>query len=142
MLTVFSCSNYGGSCQNYGSVLVYRGARDYDVKEFYAPELAKLVDRLEAGLGGASHVHDDVPQQCTERSYNDVVNQMYKLIAEHYNGLWYDYEACDPYGTGYVSFDEWSAGLSRVVTDLNWQAFYAALIYPEHITDDEWKVPS
>lgn len=132
-ITVFSASNYGGSCYNAGAILVWEGG-EIDAHEFIAPNLeaqhkARNGDGYEALLRRFSSRGSEWEEEVgcaaepphVARLDGEIVRMLKERVCRHRHQLAAEFAKLDRGRAGRLSVEMWAKGLESVLRlDISW----------------------
>jgi len=147
VVTIFSASNYCGTMNNYGGVMILKPNLEFEVFEHWAPELEEL-RRLEAETASATQAvatrleglkaqEDGFRNRKRKESVDsigkDVVKKVKELIVERKEDLFWFYETHDHDNTHHVSATIFWQGLRDSLGEFAEQNFQhiQRLVAPE-----------
>ena len=142
-ITIFSASNYGGTCCNTGAVLVWDEGEELCAHEFTAPTFDELrharakngmpkkggLDQLLAthssrGKLWEQHVGVSAVAPQVARMDGDIVRMLKERICRHKHELQAYFDGVDTTGKGRVSADDWAKGMMAVLhLDIPWHKY-------------------
>lgn len=135
-ITVFSASNYGGSCYNAGAILVWEGG-EIDAHEFIAPNLeaqAKarggegydaLLRRFSSrGAEWEEEVGCAAEPPHVARLDGEIVRMIKERVCRHRHQLAAEFAKLDRARAGRLTIEQWSKGLEAVLRlDISWAKY-------------------
>uniref|UniRef100_A0A7S4LIB5 Serine/threonine-protein phosphatase n=1 Tax=Eutreptiella gymnastica TaxID=73025 RepID=A0A7S4LIB5_9EUGL len=139
LVTVFSASNYCGLQGNWGGLVVFHEPGQYTFKEFMAPRLEEVMERLQPrvlakGLPRTPSrvfdiMEDDEEQAVEAQSHAVLCETLKELITKKHSELHVYYSCCPEASPGVITVMDWGLGLESVLQlDLNFEA------HLEHLT--------
>jgi len=137
-ITVFSASNYGGSCYNAGAILVWEGG-EIDAHEFIAPDLEKQNKAVqEDGMGALLKRFSSRGAEWEEevgcaaepphvaRLDGHLVVQIKERVCRHRHALAAEFAKLDKGHTGKISVEQWGDAMQKHLqmgSDVPWSRY-------------------
>jgi len=142
-ITVFSASNYGGSCYNAGAILVWENG-EIDAHEFIAPNLeaqqnaastpdgyAALLRRFSSrGSEWEEEVGCAAEPPHVARLDSEIVRMIKERICRYRHLLAAEFKKLDKGGSGKVTADQWMTAMSSCLQlpDIPWMRYQPWLV--------------
>ena len=150
-ITVFSASNYGGSCYNAGAILVWEGG-EIDAHEFIAPNLEAQGKAREAGNYDAllkrfssrgaeweEEVGCAAEPPHVARLDGEIVRMIKERVCRHRHQLMGEFQKLDRARAGRLSVEQWGKGLGSVLgLDVPWTKYQPWLAELTEIGDIDY----
>eukprot|EP00747_Dinoflagellata_sp_TGD_P017468 gnl/TRDRNA2_/TRDRNA2_125843_c0_seq1.p1 gnl/TRDRNA2_/TRDRNA2_125843_c0~~gnl/TRDRNA2_/TRDRNA2_125843_c0_seq1.p1 ORF type:complete len:486 (+),score=77.23 gnl/TRDRNA2_/TRDRNA2_125843_c0_seq1:3-1460(+) len=111
-LTVFTASDYCGSCGNMGAAAIFTGssgqAQNLSMYEWTADEATKTWKRAAKAQARANDIQHTVLRE-------ETLLQLRALIVDHKRDLFVEFQAADQFNDYHISVEKWAKACSRVL---------------------------
>eukprot|EP00668_Euglena_longa_P043249 GGOE01057389.1.p1 GENE.GGOE01057389.1~~GGOE01057389.1.p1 ORF type:complete len:884 (-),score=302.99 GGOE01057389.1:435-2909(-) len=126
LVTIFSASNYCGHRGNTGAVMVFQRDLKYTFQEHQPLEVDAFAQKAALKVSGKKKA--DLATQ-SQKTAQDVVQQVKRLIVEYKNDLLWFFQRADVQNTGFVPRSTWRCGMGVVLhLDLRWEEYEPQLL--------------